>query len=415
MFLEMPADFEPRYDNFQLNGFLDETMREGAERCPFSLPGPVKVELAQKILRCGVKDLIFGSGPADPDNIAELVAKAGVDEELGEDWSATFILLLNCWEPIYQRFLSFPDDGKDKVVISLAMLDYKKDERLFERVVDKFRSIGFTRFRVSLLNNFKSGVDEKRFANLTESIDRSVALGIDVVRINDSLGEIFPETLAILCANLRTMYPDLHFCLHAHDDRGLGLQNALTTIYYGFDIIESSFAGFGNRSGLPAIETLNEIFLEKNITIKGIEFSGRQLIETAREVERTFFAVPHVYRPTSGLVVNWENMGVANIPDYLGAERDARRFLNDVGLHPQTISRLLEAGKESGGQTENMVPIVSQRLNEMLHATYDRKRQQFDEILQKVDEFYTDGIVFESDARELAARALTESTLTVRG
>lgn len=409
MFLNMPNGFSPRYENFELYGFLDETMREGAERCPFSIPASEKVALARSILKTGVRDIIFGSGPDDPQNISDLISAAEYDPDLSGEWTLTFILLLNCWEPIFERFKAFPDAQKDRVVISLAMLDYGKEEQLFEKVVDRFRAIGFTRFRVSLLNNFRNGVDEGAYRTLTDTIDRTVALGIDVVRINDSLGEIFPETLAILCANLRTQYPQLHFCLHAHDDRGLGLQNALTSIYHGFDVIESSFAGFGNRSGLPAVETLNEIFLEKKIAISGVEFDRAQLIQVGREVEKAFFAFPHVYRPTSGLIVNWENLGVANIPDYLGADRSARKFLNDVGLHPQTVGRLLE-NPDRLMEHEYDLPVVTNRLGELLRASYSDKRREFDEILGRLEAFYASGIVFEDEARQMALAAVSQTT-----
>lgn len=412
MTLKMPHGFRPRFENFELVGFLDETMREGAERCPFSVPGDRKVDLAHRILRTGVRDIIFGSGPNDPANMAALVARVGDDAEVHADWTATFILLLNCWEPIYERFKSFPASAaeQDHIVISLAMLDYKSEDQLFEKVVSRFQALGFTKFRVSLLNNFKQGVDERAYEKLVSQIDRSVTVGIQVVRINDSLGEVFPETLAILAANLRTKYPDLSFCLHAHDDRGLGLQNALTSIYYGFDIIESAFSGFGNRSGLPAIETLNEIFEEKNITIRSIRFSNQKLIETAREVERTFLAVPSVYRPTSGMIVNWENMGVANIPDYLGSERNAKRFLNDVGLHSQTIERLMEGAEtnHSTSELQDVIPSIASNLSKNFVLEYEAKRQQYDDVIEGIKRLYNEGIVFEDQARALVHKELVD-------
>lgn len=411
MELSMPSGFVPRYNNFKLTGFLDETLREGAERCPFSVPGSEKVSLALDILHTGVKDIIFGSAPDDPDNIADLVVRAANDPSVHPEWTATFILLLNCWEPIYERFKGFPDGLKNHVVISLAMLDYGAKDRLFERVVQRFSDLGFSKFRVSLLNNFKSGVDEAKYEKLVNEIDRSVSCGITTVRINDSLGEIFPETLAILCANLRVRYPNLNFCLHAHDDRGLGLQNALTSIYYGFDIIESAFSGFGNRSGLPSIETLNEIFLEKNISIQDIRFSTKMLIETSRKVEETFLAVPHVYRPTSGMIVNWENLGVANIPDYLGSERNARRFLNDVGLHPQTIFKLMEGGP-TNSEHSAIVGDVTEKLRAQLSSFYRKKRQDYADILQKVVKLYSDDILFEDEAK-VVVHSLMETSVIV--
>lgn len=385
-------------------------MREGAERCPFSVPGEKKVELARRILQTGIKEIIFGSGPNDPSNMQSLVEQMDGCDDVSPAWTATYILLLNCWEPMYERFRTFPSNGMEHVVISLAMLDYGADEQLFEHVVGKFRALGFSKFRVSLLNNFRQGVDEAKFAKLRSEIDRSVALGIDVVRINDSLGEIFPETLAILAANLRTLYPKLSFCLHAHDDRGLGLQNALTSIYYGFDAVESAFSGFGNRSGLPSIETLYDIFQEKRISIRGIDFSRKDLLRTGREVQRVFFAVPHVYRPTSGMIVDWENLGVANIPDYLGSERDARKFLNDVGLHPQTLRRLMQGlgGNHSEADLERAVPAIADTLRREFLSSYEGKRRQYDEVVHGIERLYNDGVVFEEQARALVHRAMAD-------
>ncbi|WP_416828443.1 hypothetical protein [Ectobacillus polymachus] len=37
MQLSFPKGHEPRYENFQLDGLLDETLREGSERCLFSI------------------------------------------------------------------------------------------------------------------------------------------------------------------------------------------------------------------------------------------------------------------------------------------------------------------------------------------------------------------------------------------
>lgn len=37
MVLSYPEGHKPRYENFKLKGFLDETLREGAERCLFTV------------------------------------------------------------------------------------------------------------------------------------------------------------------------------------------------------------------------------------------------------------------------------------------------------------------------------------------------------------------------------------------
>lgn len=405
MNLTFPKGHVPRYENFELTGLLDETMREGAERCPFAVPADRKAALTKRIVATGVRDVVFGSAPTDPDLMAEILADLERDGD-ADGVQLAFILLLNCWEPLYERFTRFPDYLKDRVCISFGMVDHRSEERLFERVCEKFRSIGFRHFRVSLLNNFSSGVDEKAYARIVDQIDRSVAIGIRTVRINDSLGVCYPETMAVLAANLVHAYPDLSFCVHAHDDKGLGLQNALTSIYHGFDLIEGGFAGFGNRSGLPAIEVLLRIFEEKNITIRGLALDHETVRETAYAAEDTFLVVPNVYRPVSGRIVNWENLGVANIPDYLGSERRARKFLTDVGTHDETLRDILRrAGIATPEKANVLEPLRAALLAEMAE-TYAAKRTAYEGLIANIMSLYDEDVLFEETAiaraRELA-------------
>lgn len=409
MALSMPDGIKPRYQDFQLKGLLDETLREGAERCPFPVTPEAKIELARDILKTGVSDLVFGSGPDDPDVIARLIAEVNdSNDRPNENWSAAFILLLNCWEPVYERFRSFPRELMGNLCISFGMIDHREDEGLFERVYDQFRALGVTRFRVSLLNSFAGGtIEEAKYAFICRQINRALAKGITTIRINDSLGEIYPEAMAILAANLVKDYPQVDFCLHAHDDKGLGLQNALVSVYYGFSLIEAAFSGFGNRSGLPAIEVLDLIFREKGIGIDGINLDGPLITDIARKAEDTFFVVPHVYRPVSGRIVNWENLGVANIPDYLGAERRARKFLNDVGLHEKTVTRIvrdgLPADAPADAPVEAAVAPVTEALREHMAAGVAAARRRYDGIVAEITRLYSDDVFFEEDAVRFAA------------
>jgi len=406
MTLTFPKGHVPRYENFELVGFLDETMREGAERCPFSVPAENKLALAHRIIDTGVRDVVFGSAPTDPNLMATLLRSLRVDNS-ADGVRLAFILLLNCWEPLYDRFVDFPKELMEHVCISFGMVDHRSDEGLFEKVFEAFWALGFRHFRVSLINNFTTGVDEKAYAHITSQIDRSKALGVQTVRINDSLGVCYPETMAVLAANLVHSYPDLNFCVHAHDDKGLGLQNALTSIYHGFNVIEGAFSGFGNRSGLPSIEVLQEIFDDKNITIKGTSLKREALQATGYAAEDTFLVVPNVYRPVTGKIVNWENLGVANIPDYLGSARRARKFLTDVGTHDGTLRTILgKAGKHTPEGSNSLAPFRD-ALHREMEASYVRKRADYERLIQEIDGLYGEGILFEEvaieRARELAA------------
>ncbi|MCC5979534.1 MAG: hypothetical protein JJU21_15845 [Salinarimonas sp.] len=407
MFLDFPTGHKPRFENFELAGFLDETMREGAERCPFSIPAEKKLKLARKISDCGVRDIVFGSAPSDPELMQQFIEEVKSDNPQSNIRLA-FILLLNCWEPLYDKFRSFPKELMDNVCISFGMIDYKSNEQLFQRVFHKFHDLGFRHFRVSLINNFKSGVDEATYTHITRQIDASVSLGIDTVRINDSLGVCYPETMAVLAANLVHSYPRLNFCVHAHDDKGLGLQNAMTSIYNGFNLIEGGFSGFGNRSGLPAVEVLEEIFSDKNIRIQGMDLDPARLRQVGYLAEETFLVVPNVYRAVTGKIVNWENLGVANIPDYLGDSRRARRFLTDVGTHDGTLNNILETASESNKSqstaSNNALSTFRESLHEEMANVYEIKRELYSSITESIGKLYSEGVIFEEDAIEKARR-----------
>ncbi|MEK4222320.1 hypothetical protein N1I86_09980 [Bacillus sp. FSL W8-0116] len=414
MAMQLPKNHKKRENNFQIDGFLDETLREGAERCLFAVDEDKKYELIKKLVDSGIRDIIIGSGPKDPSLIFKCLSAKHDFGKLPEDVNFAFILLLNSWEPLYETFKSFPKEFLNDLTISFGMVEYQQEHQLFERVVEKFRKIGVTKFRASLLNNFSNGVDEDKYAQITHHINRCVNEGFDTVRINDSLGTIYPEAMEVLSANLVYDYPNLNFCLHAHNDRGLGLQNALISIYNGFNMIEGAVAGYGNRSGLPAIETLVRIFSEKNITIKNTNLDLEKLKEAAIRTDEIFMTVPNIYRPESGLVVNKENLGVLNIPDYLGVERKTDYFLNKVGLHLGTVQKALKSGgfSESLINNSDFIKEVREKVEEKMMLIAAEKQSKFEGIVSEIYEFYSTGVLGAKDIQEIAEQcALEKRTL----
>ncbi|PHM49695.1 isopropylmalate synthase [Xenorhabdus miraniensis] len=395
--LTLPKNHKPRFSNFNIDGILDETLREGSERCPFSVQTDRKIPLISTIFETGVRDIVFGSGPKDPTDLASVIKQLVHKNKLPSDAKFSFIMLLNCHEPLMKQFKYFPDEFKKYVTISFGMVSHKSDEKTFERATEELRGYGFTNFRVSLLNNFSSGVDEVSYEKIIKEIDRTLHMDINVVRINDSLGTIYPEAMAILAANLRHDYPLVNFCLHAHNDRGLGLQNALVSIYNGFNLIEGGFAGTGNRSGLPAIEILNFIFKEKSISIKDKYLDSSLVLDAARLTERTFLSIPDLYKPVSGHIVEQENMGVANIPSFLGAARDIPYFLNSIGLHDATLQKIMsDEGLLDAANDPSLVQQVKERFDSILVEIYSRKEKEFEQIRNQLEQFYATDVLYTS-------------------
>jgi 2-isopropylmalate synthase len=402
MVMKLPSGHVARFSGFSIDGVLDETLREGSERCMFSVSTEEKLPLIRSILKTGVKDIIFGSGPDDPADMAHVMQQLEAEQAL-DGHKFSFILLLNCFKPLMPQFAAIPASLRKHVTISFGMITHDSDEKLFEKTVDEFRALGFDSFRVSLLNNFSSEIDEKTYAGITAQIDRSRHVGIETIRINDSLGSIYPEAMAVLAANLRHDYPVTDFCLHAHNDLGFGLQNALVSLYNGFNMVEGGFAEFGNRSGLPAIELLNRIFAEKNITVRSGPLNTKAIMETTQLAERTFLALPDLFRPVSGLITDCENMGVTNIPDYLGASSASRYFLNRIGLHQPTLEKIL---KDLGVDGEKDIATHSVEFADYLahrmHETTVRKTFEYRSLCRMVESFYQDDVLFSDRVYNLA-------------
>lgn len=173
MVLTYPAGHKTRYENFELKGFLDETLRVGAERL-FTVDDTEKFNITNKLVEAGIQDIIIGSGPQDH----KCLEKKFNDTNAVQSVKYAFIFLLNSWEPIYEQFKQFPKLYLEDICISFGMVEYGQNEQLLEKVHQKFKEIGVKHFRVSLINNFANGVDEEKYEQISKQ---------DIIEISNNL------------------------------------------------------------------------------------------------------------------------------------------------------------------------------------------------------------------------------------
>lgn len=393
MHLSIPSGHTPRYTDFEIAGISDETMREGGERALYGARDDDKLRLIESLAAGGLRDIDLGSGLTEPRFLLRCLHAQHMLGRIPEDTRFVFNLTLKTWEPLSEALRVIPRDYLAKIQVSLGMVEHRQEEKLLERAHERLTSLGVGSFRASILNAFSHEIDEPRYAFINEQIDRVRGLGIGLVRVNDSIGTLFPETTAILAANLVRDNPDISFYLHSHDDRGLGLANSLASIFHGFQMIEGGVAGFGNRAGLANLEVMSQILSERGITVAGTELDTEQLSRAASLAEEVFMVLPNVYRPVSGMLVRNENAGIVNVPDYLGVSRPVDYFLNPIGTFPSTVSQVLEnAGfPEPLTRDEEFLQAVADRLTGHMEDTlYPAKRERFQQLLREVHEFYTD-------------------------
>lgn len=378
-----------KYDNFHVPFLVDETLREGVERCQFPISTEDKLSLLKEMTKVGLREFIVGCGPEKPE-VWEGLFQLKEKEELPNDTEATFIILLNCWETAYQYFHSLSEHKHwiEDTVFSFGMINYKESEKTFEKAIAAFKSLGAKKFKASILNNFRSGYDEKKYHEICRQVDMAVTQGVGTIRINDSVGSLEPHLTEKLCSKLVQDYPDITFCLHAHNDTGLAVANAMASIQAGFQMIEGSLCGFGNRSGIAPLEQVVNLCNKKNISIGNHKLNIKELSSVARYSEKIFLQVPNVFRPVGGALEMNSNFGVLNIPDYLSVKDKKPYFVNYAGLHAVTIRMALKKHnpelKLSDDELEKNVELMKEKMSLQLNEI----KKHYNELNNNIINFY---------------------------
>ncbi|MDA8154812.1 hypothetical protein [Acidithiobacillus thiooxidans] len=397
----MTTEIKP-YMNFTIDFLVDETLREGAERSAFAVTEESRFRLLEKMIDAGLREFVLGISPETP-KLLKMGLQAKHAGFFPVDCKFIWIALLNSWETTYEYIKTFPAAFLNDFTLSFGMIEMKSDQGLFEMVIEKFRRIGVKQFKASILANFKSEIEEN-FKKIDTQVRRCLDSGLDVIRINDSVGALFPESTYALCRRLVSDYPNVNFCLHAHDDRGLAVANALTSVYAGFKMIEGSLAGLGNRAGLPSVELLAKIAQDKGIVFGNAALEVDRLIEVSRFADEIFMNIPNAYRPVSGLFVDRVNLGVLNIPDYLEADGERQYVMNIAAIHPKTVQDALRAIHFDADKINDMRFIVEmmEMLRSLMQKTYENEGPAYQALIEQMKTFYSRAWLTLDDIRSIA-------------
>ena len=101
---------------------------------------------------------------------------------------------------------------------------------------------------------------------LTSLIEFALSNGVKSVILCDTIGIANPKQVFELVKTMQTMFSGVSFGLHLHDNRGMGLANALAGLEAGITTFESSIGGLGGcpfapgAAGNTATEDLVNMF-----------------------------------------------------------------------------------------------------------------------------------------------------------
>lgn len=126
-------------------------------------------------------------------------------------------------------------------------------------------------------------IPEGRVLELT---DRLVSIGYREISIADSMGLANPAQVRRMMRRLQQTFSEVHFSLHVHNTRGLGLANVLAAFEEGIDMFDSSIGGLGGSAVVVAgasgniptedlVNMLNEMDIETGVDLNGILTAAR--------------------------------------------------------------------------------------------------------------------------------------------
>ena len=235
---------------------VDTTLRDGLQAPGVSMTGAERLAIARTLSAIGIDELEIGipaMGPSEIRTMREIAA-----------------LHLPCRLSAWCRARSEDLDAAvssraDTVHISLPLSDIHlaalgRDPAWPQNQLRSLVPTALARFRRVTI-----GAQDATRAPLDRLIAiarESAALGVERLRIADTVGIARPDTAAALIIAIKAAVPDMPLEFHAHNDLGLATANALAAAEAGASAISVTVNGLGERAGNTPLEQIAMLLID---------------------------------------------------------------------------------------------------------------------------------------------------------
>lgn len=322
---------------------MDESLREGAERATVPPSIEDKCDLAEAIIRTGVRTLVVGMFPDVPHNI-ELLRQLVKRQQAGRIAADARFMVISHVGITFEQSLTvlneLAEGGmplKTVWLIAIHSVSDQQIQHLFPTILRKDPASGFDSARwnshsddvrrelnlawldkflptlsryqgggvmVGLLDTFRA-----RHSHLINTVDLVARHGIGQIRLVDTAGTCLPHQVQGFVGELVERFPAIRFYGHFHDDFGMATANALLGLSLGLQGVDVSVGGFANRAGHPPLAEV-AVALKK---LYGVELSGfdyQSLFALSRLTERLYGLMENPAQAITGVITHSIQSGI---------------------------------------------------------------------------------------------------------
>lgn len=236
-----------------MQGLIDTTLREGAQTPGVLFSLQQKIAIAQAIAGIGLEEVELGVVTRHDRDLPALLAAC-------RDFERPPRLALWC--------RCHADDiacaarlGPDVLSLSLPASDLHISQRLnktrawvialLKEAVRRAQDYGIKAIALGLEDSSRA---KPEF--LSELIAEATALGVQRIRLADTVGILTPNETSAMIASYRRQFPALALAFHGHNDFGLASANALSALDAGAEWADVTVLGLGERAGCARLEEL---------------------------------------------------------------------------------------------------------------------------------------------------------------
>lgn len=190
------------------------------------------------------------------------------------------------------------------------------------------------------LEDFSNGIKNSE-DYVYEMINRLRTMSIKRIMLPDTLGILNPFQTFEYLSKLVSLYPNIHFDFHPHNDYGLGVANILASVKAGVKGVHCTVNGLGERAGNASLDEVS-VGLRDFFNLK-INIDEKKLFKVSKIVETFSGQRMATNKPIFGNNVFIQTAGIH-------ADGDKKGNLYSNPLIPERFGRAREyaLGKLSG-------------------------------------------------------------------